>query len=164
MPQRLQNGQAFPRVEIPAVGGGVIKLPDDLAGSFSVVLIYRGHWCPFCNEQLAAFTKAYRSFAQGRINIVAFSVEDEATTRELISKHRIPFKMGHSANIEAVVLATGAFESESPKWGRFLGTTGFVLSPHGTVANAVYSSGAVGRLVPSDVLRLIEFLESQARI
>ncbi|HEX3845351.1 MAG TPA: redoxin domain-containing protein [Steroidobacteraceae bacterium] len=163
MPQRLQNGQVFPQVEIPAMRGGVLKLPDDLAGSFGVVLIYRGHWCAFCNEQMAAFARAHKSLAQARINVVAFSVDDEAATKDLIVKHRIPFKMGHSARIETVVHATGAFESESPKWGRFLETTGFVLSPKGAVVNAVYSSRAIGRLVPGDVIRLVEFLKSQAK-
>src|ERR1700677_1286476 len=37
----LRNGQIFPHVEIPAVGGGVLNLPQDLAGSFGVVIIYR---------------------------------------------------------------------------------------------------------------------------
>jgi peroxiredoxin len=162
MPQHLQNGQVFPRLELAAAGGGVVKLPDDLAGSFGVVLAYRGHWCPFCNEQMAAFAGAFKLLAQERINVVAFSVEDEAATRALIIKHRIPFRMGHSADIETVVRATGAFESESPKWGRFLEATGFVLSPHGTVVNAVYSSRAIGRLVPSEVIRLVTFMKSQA--
>src|SRR5436309_9121014 len=52
----LRNGQVFPRLEIPAVGGGTISLPGDLAGSYGVVLIYRGSWCPYCNAQLASFS------------------------------------------------------------------------------------------------------------
>jgi len=55
---RLRNGQPFPPLEVPAVGGGTISLPDDLAGSYGVVLIYRGSWCPYCNAQLAAFSRA----------------------------------------------------------------------------------------------------------
>jgi hypothetical protein len=39
---RLRNGQPFPSLEVRAVGGGTIWLPDDLAGSYGVVLIYRG--------------------------------------------------------------------------------------------------------------------------
>src|SRR6187399_3262034 len=46
---RLHNGQHFPSLSLPAVGGGTVSLPDDLAGSFGVVLIYRGSWCPYCN-------------------------------------------------------------------------------------------------------------------
>ena len=35
-----------------------MHLPTVLAGSYGVILIYRGHWCPFCNEQIAAFAGA----------------------------------------------------------------------------------------------------------
>ena len=50
----LHNGDRFPRLSIRKVGGGTIELPNDLGGSFGVVLIYRGAWCPYCNAQLAA--------------------------------------------------------------------------------------------------------------
>ena len=51
----LHNGDAFPKLDVPAVGGGTIALPSALAGSWGVILIYRGAWCPFCNAQLAGF-------------------------------------------------------------------------------------------------------------
>jgi hypothetical protein len=38
---RLHNGQPFPPLEVPAVGGGTISLPGDLADSYGVALIYR---------------------------------------------------------------------------------------------------------------------------
>jgi peroxiredoxin len=163
MPQHLRNGQIFPHIEIPAVGGGVLNLPQDLAGSFGVVIIYRGHWCPFCNEQMAAFASATESLAKEGIKVVAFSVDDEATTKEFIAKHSIPFKIGHSAKLETIVDATGAYETETPALGHFLETTGFVLAPDGTIVNATYSSLAIGRLVPSDVIRLVAFLKSLAK-
>ena len=40
----LDSGEAFPRIEIDQAGGGKISLPDDLADSWGVVLLYRGHW------------------------------------------------------------------------------------------------------------------------
>jgi peroxiredoxin len=163
MPRHPRNGEIFPHVEIPAVGGGVLDLPRDLGGSFGVVLIYRGHWCPFCNEQMAAFASASESLAKEGIEVVAFSVDDEATTKEFIAKHGIPFKMGHSARVETIVEATGAYESEAPTRGHFLETTGFVLAPDGTIINATYSSRAIGRLVPGDVIRLVAFLKSLAK-
>jgi hypothetical protein len=33
MSQHLKNGQIFPELKIPAVGGGTLNLPGDLAGS-----------------------------------------------------------------------------------------------------------------------------------
>jgi peroxiredoxin len=160
MSQHLKNGQIFPELKIPAVGGGTLSLPGDLAGSYGVILIYRGHWCPFCNEQMAAFANAFEALSQAGIKVVAFSVDDEAATAEFVQKHHIPFKMGHSANVETVVSATGAYDMQFPTRGHFLETTGFVLAPDGSIVNAVYSSRAIGRLVPSDVIRLVAFMKS----
>ena len=160
MTQHLQNGQLFPELEIPAVGGGILNLPSDLAGSYGVILIYRGHWCPFCNEQMTAFASASDALSQAGIKVVAFSVDSEAATAEFVEKHQIPFKLAHSANVETVVGATGAYDMQFPTRGHFLETTGFVLAPDGTIVNAVYSSRAIGRLVPSDVIRLVAFMKS----
>ncbi|MEB2848174.1 redoxin domain-containing protein [Rhizobiales bacterium RZME27] len=150
-------------MKIPAVGGGVIHLPSDLGGSYGVVLIYRGHWCPFCNEQVAAFVAASDALQEEGIKVVAFSVDDEDETKDFIAKHDIPFRMGHSADLEAIVAAVGAYQNNAPARGRFLENTGFVLAPDGSVVNAVYSSRAIGRLVPSDVIRLVAFMKSSKR-
>ncbi len=40
----LDSGDDFPKLEIQRVGGGTLSLPDELADSFGVVLLYRGHW------------------------------------------------------------------------------------------------------------------------
>jgi peroxiredoxin len=156
---RLQNGQIFPQLEIPAVGGGAIKLPEALAGSYGIVLIYRGSWCPFCNAQLAAFERASEKLAALGVKVVAFSVDDEATTAELVAKHHLRFPVGHGADADKIAAATGAYTNEKP---HFLQTTGFVLAPNGSVVNAVYSSAAIGRLVPDDVAGLVSYLKSKA--
>lgn len=159
----LQNGQIFPQLEIPAIGGGTLDLPHDLAGAYGVVLIYRGHWCPFCNEQMASFAGAAEALEKEGIKVVAFSVDDVASTEEFIAKHHIPFRMGHSAQIEAITAATGAYQNQHPVRGQFLENTGFVLDPDGAVVNGVYSSRAIGRLVPNDVIRLVAFMKSLAK-
>src|SRR5690348_14089592 len=94
---RLRNGQPFPPLEVPAVGGGTISLPDDLAGSYGVVLIYRGSWCPYCNAQLAAFSRALDALTELGVKVVALSVDDEETSAALVAKHKL-----HSTAAELV--------------------------------------------------------------
>jgi hypothetical protein len=91
---RLRNGQPFPPLEVPAVGGGTISLPDDLAGSYGVVLIYRGSWCPYCNAQLAAFSRALDALTELGVKVVALSVDDEETSAALVAKHKLRFPSG----------------------------------------------------------------------
>lgn len=72
----LTNGQIFPALDVAAVGGGSIQLPKDLAGGFGVVIIYRGDWCPFCNEQLASLQASNAQLADLGVRIAAFSGDD----------------------------------------------------------------------------------------
>ncbi len=114
-----------------------------------VVLFYRGSWCPYCNAQLTAFQHALDRLAELDVMVVALSVDDEATTRDLIARHGLRFPVGHSADAAAIAQATGAFVNPDPV---YLQSTGFVLDQDGRVVVSVYSSGAIGRLVPQDVI------------
>jgi peroxiredoxin len=154
----LNPGDTFPTLTVTTQDGDLV-LPDAVAGEFAVVLIYRGSWCPYCNAQLRAFQRAQSELAEAGARVVALSVDDDATTAELITKHGLTFPVGHGADAATVSAATGAFVD--PGRG-FLQSTGFVLDPAGKVVVSVYSSGAIGRLVPDDVIGLIRYLRSHA--
>jgi peroxiredoxin len=155
----LTNGQPFPHLEVPAVGGGYLSLPEDLAGAYGVVLVYRGSWCPYCNAQLAAFSRATDELTEIGVKVVALSVDDEATSADLAAKHSLRFPLGHSADAQQVAAILGSYTGgEGPG---YLQSTGFVLAPDGTVVTAVYSSGAIGRLVAGDVIGLVKYLAAQ---
>ncbi len=155
---RLQNGEKFPTLEVPAFGGGTLRLPDRLAGSFGVVLLYRGAWCPYCAAQLGGFQRASGKLAETGIRVAALSVDDEATTAETVEKYRLRFPVGHSADADRVAALTGAYTNEEP---RYLQSTGFLLDPEGRILNAVYSSGPIGRLVAEDVIGMVAYLKSK---
>ena len=93
------------------------------------------------------------------VTVVALSVDDEATTQELVAKHGLRFPVGYGADASAIADATGAFVNDDPL---FLQSTGFVLDHGGRVVVSVYSSGAIGRLVPKDVIGLARYLRMHA--
>ena len=153
----LSPGDPFPHLTMTTTDGTTLSLPDDLAGSYAVVLFYRGSWCPYCNAQLRAFEHARDALAG--VRVVALSVDDRDTTAALIDKHRLTFPVGHSADARAIAELTGAFVNEDPL---YLQSTGFVLGPDGHVLVSVYSSGAIGRLVPADVAGLVQYMRDHA--
>lgn len=155
----LSPGDSFPALTLTQPGGQTLTLPDAFSGSFSVVLFYRGSWCPYCNTQLRAFQRTGERLAESGIKVAALSVDDEATTAEQIAKLGLTFPVGHSADAMAISAATGAFVNLEPA---YLQSTGFVLDPSGKVAVSVYSSGAIGRLLPDDVIGMVRHLSAHA--
>ena len=155
----LHPGDTFPELTLTVPGARAIEVPGWFAGEFGVVLFNRGAWCPYCAAQLRAFQRASESLGQAGIRVAALWVDDEQTTAEFTARYSLTFPLGHSADARAVARLTGAFVNEDPL---YLQSTGFVLDPQGKVVVSVYSSGAIGRLVPEDVIGLVGYLREHA--
>jgi peroxiredoxin len=123
------------------------------------VLFYRGSWCPYCNAQLRAFQRASEALGEAGVRVAALSVDSEADTAGLIARHGLTFPVGYGVDAVAVAGLTGAFVNPDPA---YLQSTGFVLDPAGKIVVSVYSSGAIGRLVPDDVIGLVRYLRAHA--
>ncbi|MDT0263966.1 redoxin domain-containing protein [Jatrophihabitans lederbergiae] len=154
----LGAGEQFPRIPITLLDGTTVDAGDPNAdrseGRYRVVLFYRGSWCPFCNAQLRAFQRALPDLAGVNTGVLAVSVDDQETTQALVDKLRLEFPVGHSADAHKLAELTGAFVNEDPL---YVQSTGFVLGPDGRIVVSVYSSGAIGRLMPDDVVGLVRY-------
>lgn len=158
----LNPGDSFPALTLTQPGGQTLALPDAFAGSFGVVLFFRGSCCRYCVEQLRAFQRSSGRLARAGIKVGALSADDESTTANFTAKYGLTYAIGHGADVSAISAATGAFVSLDPP---YLQTTGFVLDPIGNVLISVYSCGAIGQLIPDDVLELVRDLgESPAQL
>ena len=151
----LKPGDPFPQLTMNVLGSEALTVPDGFAGDFATVLFYRGAWCPYCNAQLSAFQRAGRALADVGGRVAALSVDGEAATAELVAKRGLTFPVGYGADAAVVAALTGAFVNPDPA---YLQSTGFVLNPEGNVVVSVYSSGAIGRLVPEDIIGLVRYL------
>jgi peroxiredoxin len=155
----LHPGDRFPALAVALAVGRTLRLPDALAGHYGVVVFYRGSWCPYCDAQLRAFQWSVDRLTDVDTLVVALSADDQAATRDLIARHGLQFPVGRSADARAIAAATGAFVNEDPA---YLQPDGFVLDPGGRVVVSVYSSGAIGRLAPEDVIGLIGYLRAHS--
>jgi peroxiredoxin len=155
---RLNNGDIFPILTLDTVLDGALSVTHHLAGHYGVVLMYRGSWCPYCNAQLSAFARAKQKLDELGIRVVALSVDSNSEAATLVEKHRLNFPVGYRVDADKISASTGAYVNDNP---RYLQSTGFVLDPAGKVITAVYSSGAIGRLVPEDVMGLVNYVKSK---
>jgi peroxiredoxin len=155
----LNPGDAFPTLSLTVPGGETVRVPGAFAGQYGVLLFYRGSWCPYCNAQLRAFQWASTILAETGIRVAALSVDGEPATAELVARHGLTFPVGFGADARHIARVTGAFVNPDPV---SLQSTGFVLDPEGKVIVSVYSSGAIGRLVPEDVTGLVRYAREHA--
>lgn len=76
----LRVGERAPSFRLPDQNGQAVWLDTLLAHGPTVLLFYRGHWCPFCSLTLRSYQKAAARFAALRIPLVAISPQGAAAT------------------------------------------------------------------------------------
>lgn len=89
------------------------------------------------------------------MRVAAASVDPIDTVRSLKEDLRVGFPMYGEVDAAAVSAATGAHMQTGKK--TFLHATGFLVNPEGTIINAVYSTGPIGRFTASEILRKVRF-------
>ena len=150
----LDTNDMFPQLELQLVSGEKLKLPKDIGEGYGVVLIYRGHWWPFCNQQLADFQELHQELKSEQIKVIAASVDPIEKARELVNKLGITYPVGYGMIAEEVSRITGAYYEKEKK---YLHATDFLLRPEKTIVVACYSTGPIGRFMAKDVLKLVKF-------
>jgi len=153
---QVGNGELFPTITASRVGGGEMTIPQDLEGRWATLLFYRGHWCPYCRQQLLDFQRTREQFNELGAEVVALSVDPLEQAQQTVERHGLSFPVLYRLDAHEVSQKIAAFVNEDPL---YLQATGFVLRPDGTVAVAVYSSGAIGRLVAADTLGFLKYLQ-----
>ncbi len=100
-----------------------------------------------------------RPFIDAGIKVVFASVDSIDATATLKQGLHVGFPVLAEIDAETTAAALGSFVQTGDR--TFMHATGFLLAPDGTIATAVYSTGPIGRLNPSEVLRMVAFRKSQ---
>lgn len=98
-------------------------------------------------------------FNEKKIKIIGASVDSLEDAQQMIDRLKLTFQMAYGMNARDFAQRTGAFFDDGKG---FLHATGFILRPDGKIANAVYSTGPLGRLTAADSLALIEYRSKNA--
>lgn len=89
------------------------------------------------------------------VPVVAFSADNIEDARKMEKEFKVSFRLGYDLNVRDFVNKTGGYFHADKGFAQ---PAGFIVRADGTVATALYSSGAVGRYVASDILGQLEYL------
>lgn len=85
---------------------------------------------------------------------MAASVDSLEDAQKIVDRYKLSFEIGYGLHARDISASIGAFYDEKDG---FLHATGFIINPQGEIANGVYSTLSLGRLVPKDCLGFIDF-------
>jgi peroxiredoxin len=89
----LKVGDKAPDASLPDVSGKTESLGALFSQGPTLLMFYRGGWCPYCNLQLHEYSVAKPEFDRHGVRIVAISVDKPSEEAKMQAKHGVPFPM-----------------------------------------------------------------------
>lgn len=87
----IKAGAELPPFRLYDTHGDPVDSKELLARGPMVLTFYRGHWCPYCNVELAALQKLHGAFQAAGASLVAVSPQRAEQNKLVAEKHSIGF-------------------------------------------------------------------------
>ena len=93
VPDGVGRGPGFvvPDLTAQDLSGATISLGSLLAKAPTLLVFYRGGWCPYCNHQLYTLAQAYPAFEKKGVQVVAVSVDQPKAAAITHAEWTLPF-------------------------------------------------------------------------
>ncbi len=124
----LAAGARAPAVTLRAVDGSEFALAAAFAEKPTVLVFYRGSWCPFCNRQLAALGELEPKLLALGYQIIAVSPDTAEGLRAMAGKNHLDYRL-LSDRAMAASAAYGVAFRLSPELEKSYGGHGVPLTP-----------------------------------
>ena len=117
----IKVGQSLPPLEVMDIDGAPVKLNDVVAQKPTILVFYRGSWCPYCNTHLAELRNVEADLKKLGYQIVALSPDLPENLKKSVDKNELEYSLLSDSKI-AVAKALGlAFELDSETYAKYLG-------------------------------------------
>lgn len=93
-------GTRLPDVTLRSSEGEPVRLLDEAAGKPTVLVIYRGGWCPYCSRHLAAIQEAHPQVEELGFQVIGISPDRPEALRETIEKQSIGYPLLSDSDME----------------------------------------------------------------
>ena len=159
----LMISQSVPKIDVLSLEGKAVKITDVIKEKPSVLVFYRGGWCPFCNGHLSELGKAQKEILELGYQIIAISPDSPEKLKETIEKDGLTYSLYSDLEgnlIKAMGIAFEAPENYKPMLDKLSGgkhakilpiPSVFVLDTKGTIEFEYVSPDYKNR-ISSDLL------------
>lgn len=87
------TGTTIPVANVKTVDGKTISIKDVVSQKPTVLIFYRGSWCPYCNKHLAELQKAEQQLVDMGYQILAVSPDRPRFLKNSIAKHDLDYTL-----------------------------------------------------------------------
>ncbi len=91
--QPILVGETVPEMALKNIAGDKVMLRALIQEKPTVLIFYRGSWCPYCNTHLANLRKIEDDLKQLGFQIVAVSPDQPAFLKETVQKNQLGYTL-----------------------------------------------------------------------
>lgn len=123
----LAVGEPVPAASVRTEAGAEVKLTDAIGGKPTVLIFYRGGWCPFCTRHLAALAEAAPGLAAEGYQVLAISPDQPAKLRAKPSHQKLSYTLLSDSEMKAARAFGIAFKMDDALVGKYKNDYGIDL-------------------------------------
>jgi peroxiredoxin len=107
----LLIGEKIPNTKIYDLENKGLNINDLIAQKPSILIFFRGGWCPFCNKQLAAIQDIKPKLEKLGYQIIAISPDKPEGMKKTLDKNQLDYTLLSDYTMEASLALGIAFKS-----------------------------------------------------
>lgn len=115
----LKVGENAPNSTLRTVEGKDIELKDVLGGKPTVLIFYRGSWCPFCNKHLADLKTVQGKLTDMGFQIIAIALDKPEMLKTTMDKHELGYQLFSDSKAEALKNFGVAFRLDDATYSKY---------------------------------------------
>ncbi|WP_238430131.1 peroxiredoxin-like family protein [Chitinophaga agri] len=120
----LLVGERIPVVTLPDALGNNVELNKAIAEKPTVLIMYRGGWCPYCSRQLSGLQEALPELEKLGYQLIAVSTDAPAALMESATKEKLGYTLLSDADLHLSMQLGIAFKAPKTYWEMLTRTTG----------------------------------------
>lgn len=100
-PRQAANGDHIPDVSVKAADGSEVRLREAVKSKPTVLVFYRGGWCPYCSLHLMELAKVEKDLTAAGFQILAISADKPAKIAETPNRDKLTYTLLSDNTMEA---------------------------------------------------------------
>lgn len=119
----LFNGEKIPVAQLPDISGKLFDLNKAVSEKPTILIFYRGGWCPYCNKQLSGLRDAAPELEKLGYQLIAVSTDAPEGLIEMKKKNNLNYTLLSDADLNFSKQFGLAYKAPMEKWEMLLKTT-----------------------------------------
>ncbi|WP_057938588.1 peroxiredoxin-like family protein [Algoriphagus resistens] len=120
----LLNGEKIPSVTLRDSSGDSFDLNQAVASKPTILIFYRGGWCPFCSKQLSGLQQIAPELEKEGFQLIAISTDQPEGLKHTATSEKLNYTLLSDADLNVSKQFGLAFKAPEGYWDMLPKTTG----------------------------------------